>query len=72
MRSVEEGYVQAQNRATGDVVDIPGRAVLMAIGRQPIIDSEVLSRVGIAHDQRGIHVDTRLRTSVDNIWAIGT
>jgi dihydrolipoamide dehydrogenase len=71
VRSVEEGYVQAQNRATGDVVDIPGRAVLMAIGRQPIIHGGALSRVGIAHDERGIHVDARLRTSVENIWAIG-
>ena len=71
VRSVEEGYVQAQNRATGDVVDIPGRAVLMAIGRQPSIDTEALSRAGIAHSDRGIEVDRRLRTSVENIWAIG-
>lgn len=53
------------------MVDIPGRAVLMSIGRQPIIDSQTRSCVGIAHDQRGIHVDRRLRTSIDNIWAIG-
>ena len=69
--SVEEGYVQAQNRATGDVVDIPGRAVLMAIGREPIVDTDALSRAGIEHDVRGIHVDTRMRTNVPNIWAIG-
>jgi dihydrolipoamide dehydrogenase len=69
--AVEEGYIQAQNRATGDVVDIPGRAVLMAIGRQPIIDTETFTRLGIAHDEHGIGVDERLRTSVPTIWAIG-
>jgi dihydrolipoamide dehydrogenase len=71
VRSVEEGYVQAQHRGTGEVVDIPGRAVLMAIGRQPIIDTEAFTRLGIAHDARGIEVDERMCTSVPNIWAIG-
>jgi dihydrolipoamide dehydrogenase len=69
--SVEEGYVEAQNRVTGDVVDIPGRAVLMAIGRKPIIDSVAFTRLGVAHDERGIDVDDRMRTSVANVWAIG-
>lgn len=69
--SVEEGYVQAANRATGDVVDIPGRAVLMAIGRQPVIDADAFTRLGVAHDEHGIDVDARMRTSVANIWAIG-
>ena len=71
VRSVEEGYVQAEHRATGDVVDIPGRAVLMAIGRQPVIDTDAFARLGIEHDERGIAVDERLRTSVPNMWAIG-
>ena len=69
--SVEEGYVQAENRLTGEVVDIPGRAVLMAIGRQPVIDTEVFARLGIEHSERGIDVDERLRTNVPNIWAVG-
>ena len=62
--SVEEGYVQAEHHSTGDIVDMPGRAVLMAIGRQPVIDTDAFTRLGIEHDERGIHVDERLRTSV--------
>ena len=69
--SVEEGYVQAESHSTGDIVDVPGRAVLMAIGRQPVIDTDAFTRLGIEHDERGIHVDERLRTSVPDIWAIG-
>ena len=69
--SVEEGYVQAENHSTGDIVDVPGRAVLMAIGRQPVIDTDTFTRLGIDHDERGIDVDEHLHTSVPNIWAIG-
>ena len=69
--SVEEGYVRAENRTTGDIVDVPGRAVLIAIGRQPIIDTDAFTRLGIDHGEHGIDVDARMRTSVPNIWAIG-
>ena len=69
--SVEEGYVQAERHSTGDIVDVPGRAVLMAIGRQPVMDTDAFTRLGIEHDERGIHVDERLQTGVPGIWAIG-
>ncbi|HEY7044341.1 MAG TPA: NAD(P)/FAD-dependent oxidoreductase [Nocardioidaceae bacterium] len=69
--SVEEGYVRAAHGATGDIVDIPGRAVLVAIGREPIVDAPSFDHLGVEHSTKGIGVDAQLRTSVANIWAIG-
>lgn len=46
--------------------------VLVAVGRQPLTDGLGLERVGIELDERGaIRVDSRFRTSVRNIYAIG-
>ena len=69
--SVEQGYISAENRATQEVVDIPGRAVLIAIGREPVIDKAMFDRLGITYTKKGIGVDESLRTNVPNFWAIG-
>jgi dihydrolipoamide dehydrogenase len=71
VRSVEVGYIRAEHSGTGDIVDVPGRAVLIAIGRQPIVDTVAFDRLGVEHTPKGIGVDDCLRTSVPNIWAIG-
>jgi len=47
MVSVEQGYVRAENRATREVVEIPGQAVLIAVGREPVtleIEEHVVAR----------------------------
>ena len=69
--SVEEGYVVAENRATREIVEIPGRAVLIAIGREPVIEKAMFDRIGIAYDRKGISIDEHLRTNVPGIWALG-
>ena len=69
--SVEDGYVRAENRATYDEVDIPGQAILIAIGREPVIDKAMFDRMGIEYTRKGIGVDDYLRTNVPGIWAIG-
>jgi dihydrolipoamide dehydrogenase len=71
VRSVEVGYIRAEHLATGDVVDVPGQAVLIAIGREPIIDQPAFDRLGIASTRHGIGVDVRMSTNVEGIWAIG-
>jgi dihydrolipoamide dehydrogenase len=45
--------------------------VLVAIGREPIVDGPSFDHLGVEHSSRGIGVDEHLRTSVANIWAIG-
>ncbi|UCC57836.1 MAG: dihydrolipoyl dehydrogenase [Candidatus Bathyarchaeum sp.] len=45
--------------------------VMMAIGRKPNINREKLEAIGVETTSRGILVDDRMQTSVENIWAMG-
>jgi len=45
--------------------------VMMAIGRKPNIDREELEAMGVRTTARGILVDDRMQTSVENIWGMG-
>ena len=55
----------------GDGTRIEGSHLLVAAGRAPTIDGLDLDRAGIAHAPKGITVDSGLRTSNRNVWAIG-
>lgn len=47
-------------------------AVLMATGRAAVTDELNLEAAGIKSDERGfVKVDSQLRTSAENVWAIG-
>ncbi len=48
-----------------------GESVLVAAGRRPNITGLALDRAGVAHSDRGIVVDDRLRTNVPHIYAAG-
>jgi pyruvate/2-oxoglutarate dehydrogenase complex dihydrolipoamide dehydrogenase (E3) component len=51
---------------------IAGTHVLIAVGRQPNTDDLGLDAAGVQTDERGyIVVDDQLRTTADNIWAMG-
>jgi dihydrolipoamide dehydrogenase len=45
--------------------------VMMAIGREPNINQEKLSALGVKTTSQGILVNDRMQTSVENIWAMG-
>lgn len=55
----------------GDGTRIEGSHLLVAAGRAPTIDGLDLDRAGVAHTPKGITVDSSLRTSNRNVWAIG-
>ncbi len=56
----------------GDSEALKADYVLVAIGRRPYTEGLGLENVGIKPDERGmIPVNDQLRTSVDNIYAIG-
>jgi dihydrolipoyl dehydrogenase len=56
----------------GDNIDLKGDYCLVAVGRKPYTEALGLEKVGIATDTAGrIEVDEQLRTSIDNIYAIG-
>jgi len=51
---------------------IAGSHLLVAVGRQPNTDDLGLDAAGVETDRRGyIVVDDQLRTSAENIWAMG-
>lgn len=46
-------------------------ALLVAVGRRPVVEGLGLEAAGVAHDAKGIRVDRRQRTSQKNIYACG-
>ena len=50
---------------------ISGSHLLVAAGREPVLEDLGLDAAGIAHDRKGIVVDRRLRTSRHHIFALG-
>jgi dihydrolipoamide dehydrogenase len=67
----EHGQLRVENRATGETILVESDAVLIAVGREPVIDKAMFERLGIAASKKGIGVDDYLRTNVPGIWAIG-
>lgn len=56
----------------GEALELKGDYCLVSIGRKPYTEGLGLENVGISTDKQGrIEVDGNLKTSVDNIWAIG-
>ena len=45
--------------------------VLVATGRAPIIDEEMLKNVNVKYSKKGIDVNDKMETSIDNIYSIG-
>lgn len=63
--------VKAESKK-GETVEIKGDYCLVSIGRKPYTEGLGLDNVGIQTDDRGrIEVDQHLKTSADNIYAIG-
>ncbi len=69
--AVADGKVQATRRATGEPLALEGDAVLISIGRRPVLHEEQYTAAGIAFGRKGIEVDDHLRTTAPGIWAIG-
>lgn len=69
--AVDYGVVKARNRQSGEWVAVESDAVLIAVGRKPVIQQEMFNRLGIQYDAKGICVDEYLRTTVPGVWAIG-
>jgi len=63
--------VKARDRQSGEWVAVESDAVLIAVGRNPVIQQEMFNRLGVQYDAKGICVDEYLRTTVPGVWAIG-
>jgi len=70
-------HVERVRQQGGSVVvsdrgeDVAGDALLMAVGRRPVVDGLDLERAGVAYSERGVQVDEHLRTSQKHIFACG-
>lgn len=63
--------VKAENKK-GELIELKGDYCLVSIGRKPYTDSLGLENAGVKMDDRGrIEVDGQLKTTTDNIYAIG-
>jgi len=50
---------------------LAGDALLLAVGRRPVVEGLDLEAAGIEHDRKGIKVDRRLRSSNRKVFAAG-
>jgi pyruvate/2-oxoglutarate dehydrogenase complex dihydrolipoamide dehydrogenase (E3) component len=67
-----DSTIQVTTARNGGPNTISGSHLLLAVGRKPNTDSLGLDQAGIAVNGRGlIDVDDRLRTSADQVWALG-
>ena len=71
VKRVGNGRVEAVNRTSGEALLLSGDAVLISIGRRPVIHAEEYTGAGIGFSPKGIEVDNYLRTTAPGIWAIG-
>ncbi|MGH2531832.1 MAG: dihydrolipoyl dehydrogenase family protein [Thermomicrobiales bacterium] len=55
----------------GEQVEVRCEEILVAVGRKPAVEGLNLEAVGIAFSEDGITVDDQLRTTAENVWAIG-
>lgn len=68
----EQGLlVHIRNKKTGEESSLETDVLLMAPGREPMLDCLGLATAGVAHDAAGIHVDGTFATNVPGIYAIG-
>ncbi len=67
----KEVIVTAQNK-NGEIIEIQGDYVLVAVGRRPYTDNLGLDKAGVSIDEKGkIVVNEKLQTSQPHIYAIG-
>jgi pyruvate/2-oxoglutarate dehydrogenase complex dihydrolipoamide dehydrogenase (E3) component len=68
----EGNSIAMKVESQGEISQVVGTQVLVAIGRRPNTDDLGLDKAGIATDAHGyIQVDDQLRTNVPGIWAMG-
>ncbi len=69
LESVRRSDGRMQLVAGGEKLEVD--ALLMAVGRQPVLDELGLESAGVAYDANGIEVNRNLRTSRRHIYAAG-
>lgn len=63
--------VEAASKKTDERFCVEGDYVLIASGRGPVYEGLNLDKLNIKHDEKGIIVDDKMQTSLENVYAIG-
>jgi len=63
--------VRIKKKGALDQMEIGAKALLVAMGRQPNVDTLSLGKAGVEFTPKGILVDHRMRTSTKHIYAAG-
>jgi len=72
VKATTKNVVVTAEAPDGKSIELKGDYCLVSVGRKPYTDGLGLENVGIKTDKMGrIEVDSQLRTSADNIYAIG-
>lgn len=69
-RKTEEGLI-LQVQREGKSCDLDADYALICVGRKPSLRTDELDRFSIRYSEKGIAVDDRLMTSIENIYAVG-
>lgn len=67
----KDGEVILKAEKKGKEVSFTAEKVLVAVGRKPFTDKLALDKAGIETDDKGRIKVKKLKTTADNIWAIG-
>ncbi len=68
----EDNVLLSCKNSFGDIISLKGDYCLVSIGRKPQTKHLDIDKIGIKHDKNGfIIVDNYLKTTVNNIYAIG-
>ena len=66
------GHVEVSiERNDGESLSLRAEKLFVAMGRSPNLEGLELEKAGVEHDERGIKVDNRMRTSRKHIYAAG-
>jgi pyruvate/2-oxoglutarate dehydrogenase complex dihydrolipoamide dehydrogenase (E3) component len=66
-----ETVVLAVRDSAGNMQDIEGERLFIAVGRQPNLEGLGLDAAGVAYDERGVKTDAGLRSTNRRIFALG-
>jgi dihydrolipoamide dehydrogenase len=71
VKSIENGVIRAASAETGETLEIESKAILIAVGRQAVINETMLQKLGVDYSRSGITVNDFMQTTAPNVWATG-
>jgi len=68
---ISQGVLTVEDQTTKEVKKINSPLNLIAIGRKAVFDSEMLDKLQISYNKKGVQINSYLQTNVPNVYAIG-